>query len=173
MRIVLMSLLLCCSAVAAHGQQPRVDRIEVAEYGLYQMETIETAAAPDVPGGSLEIVNKARNVGVTRTIPAQLGVEFGFQYRLIGEPKGADVPLVFRTRFPQPGLVDPSSGKTYSRSEDVRRITIGPPSYNAYGFGEAWELVPGVWTLEIWYEDRKLAEQTFMVVKPYQRAGGD
>ena len=173
LRIALVSLLLCFVAVEAFGQKPRIDRIEVADYGLYETDTIESTDAPDVPGGSVEVVTNVRNLGLTRTIPAQRGVKFGFRYRIIGEPHGTEIPLVFRTLYPQPGLTDPASGKVYYRSEDVRRVPIGVPRYDAYGFREAWELVPGVWTFEIWYEGRKLVEQSFTVVPPLQGARGD
>ena len=33
----------------------------------------------------------------------------------------------------------------------------------------AWEIAPGVWTEQIWYQDRMLAERTFAVSKPGPR----
>jgi hypothetical protein len=34
-----------------------------------------------------------------------------------------------------------------------------------YQFGHDWEIVPGTWTIELWDGDRKLASQSFQVVK--------
>jgi Domain of unknown function (DUF3859) len=45
-------------------------------------------------------------------------------------------------------------------------LKIGALCLLGYGFDNAWEIVPGVWTEQIWYQDRKLAEQTFTVSGP-------
>lgn len=45
--------------------------------------------------------------------------------------------------------------------------TIGREAgYVDYGFDDPWELVPGTWTIELWHGDRKLATQSFTVVRP-------
>ena len=44
-------------------------------------------------------------------------------------------------------------------------LKIGALCLLGYGFDNAWEIVPGVWTEEIWYQDRMLAERTFTVSK--------
>ena len=45
-------------------------------------------------------------------------------------------------------------------------LKIGALCLLGYGFDNAWEIVPGVWTEQIWYQDRMLAERTFTVSKP-------
>jgi hypothetical protein len=47
---------------------------------------------------------------------------------------------------------------------EVRR-TIGDIHLFGYTFDSAAELIPGVWTFEIWQEDKKIAEQRFEVTK--------
>jgi len=37
--------------------------------------------------------------------------------------------------------------------------------YRDYTFAHDWELLPGVWTFQIWYQGRMLAEEKFTVVK--------
>ena len=44
-------------------------------------------------------------------------------------------------------------------------MKIGALCLLGYGFDNAWEIVPGVWTEQIWYQDRMLAERTFTVSK--------
>ena len=60
-------------------------------------------------------------------VPAQLGIRFGFQYRLIGSPSGRDVPLRAVWQIPAPGITNPVNGNTYRESArdfraDLRRI---------------------------------------------------
>ena len=45
-------------------------------------------------------------------------------------------------------------------------LKIGALCLLGYGFENAWEIVPGVWTEQIWYQDRMLAERTFTVSRP-------
>jgi hypothetical protein len=45
-------------------------------------------------------------------------------------------------------------------------LKIGALCLLGYGFDNAWEIVPGVWTEQIWYQDRMLAERSFTVSKP-------
>jgi hypothetical protein len=42
---------------------------------------------------------------------------------------------------------------------------IGAQLHRDYTFEHDWELLPGVWTFQIWYQGRLLAEEKFTVVK--------
>ena len=69
------------------------------------------------------------------------------------------------TIFPSPGLRDPASSQPKTRSEYDWSTTIGEQSFRIYTFDSDWEIVPGVWTQQLWYQGRMLAEQKFTVVK--------
>jgi hypothetical protein len=44
-------------------------------------------------------------------------------------------------------------------------------SFAGYSADETWELVPGVWTLQLWVADKMYVEKFFtMVAKPSQQA---
>src|ERR1700730_17771452 len=153
-----LNLFASCSANAQS-----IDAIEVIEYGLFKSEITERADAPSVATGKFSRVTDFTNVEVTRTIPALLGVEFGFRYKILGAPNGADVPLTIVDRFPEQGFHKPDASETFYQEEYVETQPIGAIGYAGYGFSKSWELVPGVWTIEIWYKARKLAEQNFTV----------
>ena len=51
----------------------------------------------------------------------------------------------------------PREGSPYPRT--------GYNSYSDYSFDVPEDLVPGLWTFELWDENRKLIEQKFTVVK--------
>jgi hypothetical protein len=165
MRTGVAFMLLSLASVGAHGQTARVDRIEVVEYGIYRTATTKRTEAPGTAGGYVRTLANIRNSEVTRIVPARPGVRFGFRYNVIGAPDGAQVPITIVDKFPKQGLRKPDSAETFYREEYVATKTIGQESYTDYGFDHDWELVPGTWTIELWYQGRKLAEQSFTVVK--------
>lgn len=88
----------------------------------------------------------------------RLGVRFGFRYSLIGSPQGVEVPVLIVTIFPAPGLHNPKTGQVFHRDEYLSTKLLGGISYTDYGFDEPWELVPGLWTFQVWYQNRMLVE---------------
>ena len=76
---------------------------------------------------------------------------------------GAEVPLDFVIVYPAPGLVDPAEPQPLLESRYSRNKKIGETVYLGYGFENDWEIVPGEWSFEIWFEGRKLASQSFTV----------
>ena len=165
MRIALPLLLLLLAATGAYAQTPRVDRIDVVEYGIYTATTTGHEAAPGTAVGAVNTISDLQHAATARTVPAQQGIRFGFRYTVVGAPAGADVPLHMVTIFPPPGLTNPATQQLKAQSEYDSSATIGTASYKGYQLTAPWEVVPGVWTLQIWYQGRKLAEQSFTVVK--------
>jgi hypothetical protein len=145
MRNILAALLLFLVPAGVHAQAPQITRIDVREYGIYTADMTRTA--------------------VTRTIPAQRGVRFGFLFVVIGDPAGAIVPLRTVTIIPSPGLRDPSTQQVRTQNEHDANAHIGNSNFLGYSFDNNWELVPGIWTMQVWHQGRKLAEQTFKVVE--------
>jgi hypothetical protein len=156
---------LALAAANAGAQETRVDRIQVLEYGLYEASV--AYAERDANWVLQSKVGDVRHVKRTRTVPAKLGVRFGFGYVVVGSPQGAKVTLRKVTRFPPPGLKSPAAKEALRFSEVAVTRTIGrEPGYVDYGFDDPWELVPGRWTIELWLGERRLAAQSFTVVKP-------
>jgi hypothetical protein len=94
-----------------------------------------------------------------------VGVHFGFRYKIIG-PENGIAKLTMVTLIPDPGIRNPNTGRTTMRNEYVEAKAIGSTQYTGYTFDNPWEIVLGTWTKEIWDGDRKLASQSFNVVKP-------
>lgn len=158
-------LALTLASASASAQAPRVDRIEVLEYGIYAASV--AYAERDANWVLQSRVGDVRHVKRTRTVPAKLGVRFGFGFVVAGSPVGAKVTLRKVTRFPPPGLRSPAAKEPLKVSQVAVTRTIGREAgYVDYGFDDPWELVPGTWTIELWHGDRKLATQSFTVVRP-------
>jgi hypothetical protein len=162
---VLALLLLAFPVLNASAQMLHVDRVDVVEYGIYTADVDNAVLAPGTPVGATTEMSDVKHAATTRTIPAQLGVHFGFRYIVVGSPSGVTLPFHMVTIFPKPGLRAHPGARPQSRSEYDKPVTIGTRTYRDYSFDQAWEIVPGVWTFQIWYQGRMLAEQKFTVAK--------
>ena len=148
-------------ALAADAE---VTGIEIVNFGIY---TADIASKQWNPGGVAHNVVENPKLAVrTVAVPAQVGVHFGIEYKVLGSPEGAKAVIHRITRYPMEGVRPPgSSAPLYVSERDVTK-TIGATSYSDYSLDEEWEAVPGEWSIEIWSNGRKLAEQHFTLVKP-------
>jgi hypothetical protein len=142
----------------------KVTAAEIVEYGIYTAE-IETAKR-DANGVLQSNLGNIRHTATTTTVPARHGVRFGVRYKIIGAPSGATIPIKFVTVFPPAGLSPPNVAQPIHNSESNVTLKIGDTGYHDYGFDDPWELVPGSWTIQIWYGNNKLAEKNFTVTPP-------
>jgi hypothetical protein len=149
----------------APAQTPQITNATVEDYGIYTAESLSKQAAPGTATGTVTPIDNITLAATTHTIPAQIGVRFGFHFTLSGEPDGATVTLHEVTIFPAPGLTNPSTQQTKAKSEFDWTAILGKTTFKGYTFQHDWELVPGTWTLQVWYQGRELAEQSFNVVK--------
>jgi len=163
MRSILSICLVLVPLGTAYAQV--LQRIDITEYGVYTMETEKTTAAPGTASGTIEEVSGIDLVGATTVVPAQLGTAFGFRYKLIGQPK-ATVSLKNVTRVPAPGMRNPQTGNVTLTDVFFQERKIVSEYYRLFRFTEPWEIVPGLWTFEIWDGERQLVSQGFLVQEP-------
>ncbi len=160
----LLSLLLLAGISSAAGAQT-IQRIDIIEAGIYRSQRTEDRAAPGTATGNVHIVTDINLVQATTTVPARLGVQFGFRFKTAGQT-GEKVRLKVVKLIPQPGIRNPNTGNTTVRDESDWDRTVGSTGFHAYTFDYPWEIVTGTWTFEIWDGNRKLAEQQFTVTNP-------
>jgi hypothetical protein len=187
MRGLLAAVMLCAWLDAAHAQT--IQNIELTEYGIYTTEAAASTAAPGTATGKIDQVSNIKLVQSTTTIPARVGVEFGFRYRIVGQPAAAPPPqagttilgiqlgtpppprpepqvnLKYVTHIPKPGMRNPETGNVTLTNIFYQEHKIGEELYRLYRLTERWEIVPGIWTLEIWDGERKLLSQDFLLKK--------
>lgn len=160
MKLLLAALVVLLAPTLAHAA-PRIDRIEITEFGVY--DTITASYGIDANGIRENDETNVRHVRTATEIPAKPHLAFGLKYKLIGAPAGEVVDIRRVVVFPKGGLHP--KGKPVQQILDRRdEAAIGEENFTDYKFDEAWELVPGPWTFQFWVGGRKLAEKTFIVV---------
>jgi hypothetical protein len=133
----------------------------VTEVGIYSARVVKTFDVPGVAGGTNQGLDSFTLVQATTNVPARIGTRFGFRYLIHGTPSNA--PILLKMVGEHPPLKDPQTGKTQSRDEYQLESWIGQ-TYTSYSFDNEWELIPGKWKFEVWYDNKKLCEQSFTVV---------
>lgn len=161
--LAILAVLTLLAAGGAPAQQGKLDRIEIIQSGLYTASIVRRDSSLGTPTGKASIVESPSFYSDTTRVPAQAGIRFGFQYRLIGSPSGREVPLRAVWQIPAPGITNPVNGNVYRESTREFTATIGETQIHGYGFDQPWEIVEGEWVLEIWHEKRLLASRTFQV----------
>jgi len=134
-------------------------QIEFTDYGVYAVD--RKIHDRDSLGINTATGSNIRHTATLRTIPAQIGTTFGFQFRIVGKPYDAPIDLRGVVKFPSPGMIVPSSTTPVAQDQFKIQTRIGEPAYFSYTIEDSFELVPGVWTMEIWHGDRRLGAQTF------------
>jgi len=154
--------LLVASLGIAHAQTPQVKGIEFADFGIYTLD--REIQGRDEAGIARASGSNVRHAASLRTIPAHIGVTFGFHYRIIGTPLNIPVQLRSIVVFPEHGIVPSHAAEPVTQAGFMLQTRIGQPSFMTYTLEDAFELVPGPWAIEIWYGDRKLGTQNFELI---------
>ena len=167
---VLALLLLAAAHGAAPAQQnplvPRIDRIDVLRPGIYEIEVGKPIPDTTISTGSRVEAQAYKSVAVTTKIEAKTETTIGVELTIVGVPRRHKVPLKTVWRYPEPGLTNPDTKLTKLSDEYLNTQEIGVAFPAFWGLTQDWHLVPGTWTLEVWYGDRKLLSQEFQVVRP-------
>ena len=158
---VLISLLwlLAMTAGPVYAQGLDVQRLDITDFGIYALD--REISGRDRQGIILGTATNIQHTSTQRTVPAQIGVTFGFRYRIVGKPEGATIPLKKVIIYPAPGLQTPSSSSRVRKAEFKHEAKIGETNTELYTLEDQFELVPGTWMLEMWLGNRKLASQPF------------
>ena len=173
MRLFFLTAGLLAAASVTAAQTPTVAEtaqavagIAITNAGSYtgQSSSAPAAAGQDSPTGTVGTAINWHFVSDSTNIEAKVGTQFGIEFRIDGAPAGETVTLRVALTFPEQGIRNPNTGETLHNAKiALPNMKIGALCLVGYGFDNAWEIVPGVWTEQIWYRDRMLAERSFTV----------
>ena len=156
---VLLGLLFTVAAQAEDW--PQISTLTIAR-GIYKIRRMPGVVETHSEHGFTDTVSDYNLTESADNIPACLGLTFGFQYSLIGTPVGSPLALHSVTIPPQ-DLHDPQVAKSIHTVTSDLNGMIGGEGFSAYTFDYPWELVPGVWTFQLWYGDQQILEEKFNV----------
>ena len=143
-------------------EAPVVRSVEVVDFGTYRMEAKEKPIPmPSASSGAVQLVPSAVLIAQGNRIPATLKTTFGFHFILKGEPIGAEANV--DTVVKHPAFKKPDGTMTSTTENLSCHYKIGEVVGFLYEFTNAWEAVPGKWTIEIWQGGKKLAGKEFEV----------
>jgi len=145
-----------------------VTGITITKVGTYTAQTTSAPARPgqDTPTGTVGTDVNWHFVLDSPHVAGKAGTQFGIEFRLEGTPAGDGVTLHAAFTFPPQGIRNPNTGDMmHTAKVAFPNMKIGALCLIGYGFDNGWEIVPGVWTEQIWYQDRMLAERSFTVNK--------
>lgn len=161
---------LCILVVAASvlGEAPAIAAGEptasILSHGRYDTRrTGHVEKGERTASGELRSVDQHRLVQQTDEIMGQLGNSFGIVLKLENLPPG---PVTLTIRTVHPPLTNPKTGKTMTVSEYDWSVAQRDDVYFGYTFDHGWEIAEGIWTKQILYNGRVIAEQKFKVVVP-------
>jgi hypothetical protein len=149
----------------ALGQTPVIQSAPVTDYGTYAFDTQNVRT---VEGGvEQRYVTNIRQLSTTRIVPFPKPgeqIHFGFHYTINGSP--ANTPVTVRNVVIYPKLLN-VNGTMMPQNEATIERKIGYTYYRGWTIDSDNKdmLVPGDWTLEVWYGTQRLMSQTFTLVE--------
>jgi len=156
------------AAQAPAAQTANVTGITIINTGTYTGNSVSAPArsGQQSPTGTVGTDTNWRFVSDSHDVLGKVGTEFGMEFKIDGTPPGEGVTLYFAITFPPPGIRNPNTGTVLNTARiALPNMKIGSRCVVGYGFDNDWEIVPGLWTLQIWYQDQMLAGQNFTVGK--------
>jgi Domain of unknown function (DUF3859) len=142
-------------AGAAIAQAPVISKVELQQCGVYESKVERREDDAQSASGKRTIVQDNRLVTETSRIPARIGVKFGCHVVLQGSPAGELATFRAVLRLP--------AGAPKAQLSGSQSYAIGESGYVGYTFRRPDSVVRGEWMLQIWVEERKLAEKAFVV----------
>jgi len=148
---------------AEHNEGVRIDRLTVVEAGFYTARKTGEEPAAGTTLGHINALKDIKFLKEAPTVTARLHTGFGVRFRAHGRPNGGKARLHQVWLIPAPGIHNPKNGNTYRQSLSDYTVTVGGVSMRGYSFDEPWEIVKGTWTIQIWQDERKLLEKSFLI----------
>jgi hypothetical protein len=99
-------------------------------------------------------------------VPALHGTSFGFRYRVLGPVQGEIVTALQATLLPPEGVRSPGAKAPFTSDTSEIHLQVGGENRWMFTFDYPWEMVPGIWTIQIWSGSKRVGEEAFEVFIP-------
>jgi hypothetical protein len=154
----IFAIILMLAASPAFAQT--LPHADISDYGLY---TVDRSNCESEARLHFCDESNVRHAATMTRVPAELGVTFGFRFRMQNPDPDDPAPMTLKVIFPAPGLANPAQAApvpVYARDGTCRDGEICDWHYT---LEYPWEVVPGSWTLQVWSGVALLAEKTFQM----------
>jgi len=162
-RAMLLGAILLLAPAFASAQTLRVDRGEVLKPAIFNAKVTKEIKDANISTGQHIEAKVTEITEITTLIRAKPEMFFGLETIVHGKPNNKPIPVRIVWRYPSPGLINPQGGAPKFTDEYTTDTSLEQPKKFFWHLTEAWHIVPGVWTFEMWYRDRKLIGQNFNV----------
>jgi hypothetical protein len=131
----------------------------ITNYGVFDIPTVQINNKK-----TKSLFEKRSLVKNTDEIKASIGTRFGFNYVIDGEPNSKSIRIMKIINYPEPGIM--KGGKIIDSDTSYFSVFMNSMKYTGYKFNYDYEIIPGVWEIEIWYNQNKLLSKKFDVSLP-------
>lgn len=139
---------------------------QITQAGIYEAASVEKVKAPETDTGYTSNATGLKLIKTTDDIPAKLGMTFGLEYVLIGLEPNKSFSLKKIISHPKITKPDGSVSEGYEMMVTKQADAFGTlKDIQGYIFNEPYEVKPGEWKFTLMYQDQKLIEKTFRVIK--------
>lgn len=174
--ILMLALVGCDQNPATTGTAGEADVVKepsgrILQWGVYTLlrggEVIDSAKTTTGKAVSSPVITRDRE---TDRIPLIKDKYMAYQYRLSNLPGTRTVKLRRVLTHPPFHLLDGtvSTGSDYLVTKNLERGEV--IAYDTYALNEDYEMVEGEWVFQLWFDDKKLVEQTFTTYWPEKEA---
>lgn len=154
--LAILLIVLICVPIARAAD---VTSIEIIEYGKYEVQRV--GEATKTATGTLESkTTSVTFVQQTQNILATHTDAMGVRLTVHGSPSGEAVTV--KVLLKTPGITPPGRKTVFDHSTNYQ-VKIEEPFLYWWGFREKWEMVPGTYIIQVFYNDKMYAEKTFKV----------
>ena len=147
-----------------HAVSVEVTSIKITKAGLFSFEKSKEEKNDNIATSKLLISKSEAFIKKTDKIYAKKGVtSFGISYFVNGYPIGKTVPI--KVKWLHPPIYNSSTRESSSTTFWTSKNKIGKTNYVVHSYENAGDMPPGKYIIQLYYENRKLAEKEFLVVE--------
>ena len=151
-------------ASVTQSKESTILSIDILEYGMFDSTIIKKQVAENTSAGVSNLIKDFKLIKQTTDIPGKLGNQFGLKFAAKGIAAKAKIKLSVKLIHPM--TVNPETKKEVTEEQWTAYAKVageGCSGCTGWTFDYPWEIVPGKWIFQLWYEDNKLAEKTFTI----------
>lgn len=141
-----------------------MSKVNLIEYGLFSKPNEGNFVEDNIesPTGYFIRTDDIQLIDATSVISAKIGTIMGIKY-LFNSSSSQEI-VNFQCKIIHPTLNNPNTNELFNQTIENKSDYNNEINFDFYEFEENWELIPGIWTFQIFENDKLLFSQEFKVV---------